>query len=434
MKPASMKGAAAALCVASAIVALCAAGPDNADESFRKFWDAHTPQDASKAADRIAKSGVGFDEALARLKAGRPYAKDVPVGMVRGSRRSLGLEFAYVVHVPLDYDPSRRYQVRVFLHGGVMREDATPRATPGVPLPGAEQIYVLPSSWRDAPWWSDAQVENVEAILDSVKRTYNVDENRVVLSGVSDGATGLYYLAMRDTTRFASFLPLNGYLMVLNTAALDVRADLFPHNLVNKPFFIVNGGKDPLYPVRVVEPYVRHLQQSGVSVQYLPQPDAGHNTRWWPEVKDSFEGFVREHPRVPLPDRLTWETAEISRSNRAHWLVIDKLGAREKNAPPLPDANEAGNGQLFKHERRSGRVDLVRTGNLVEATTRGVSEFTLLLSPDAFDFAQPVKIVANGRVAFEGVVQKRLETLMTWAARDNDRTMLFGAELRITLP
>jgi len=76
-------------------------------------------------------------------------------------------------------------------------------------------------------------------------------------------------------------------------------------------------------------------------------------------------------------------------------------------------------------------VDLVRTGNVVEATTRGVSELTLLLSPDAFDFAQPVKVVANGRAAFEGTVEKSGATLLKWAARDNDRTMLFGAELRI---
>ena len=49
-------------------------------------------------------------------------------------------------------------------------------------LAGAEQIYVMPVGWDEAPWWSEAQIDNLRAILDSVKRTYNVDENRVVLS------------------------------------------------------------------------------------------------------------------------------------------------------------------------------------------------------------------------------------------------------------
>ena len=88
---------------------------------------------------------------------------------------------------------------------------------------------------------------------------------------------------------------------------------------------------------------------------------------------------------------------------------------------------------LFEHRHPSGRVDLVRTGNVVKATTRGVAEFTLLLSPDTFDFGQPVRVETNGHVAFEGMVDKNLTTLLTWAARDNDRTMLFGAELHVAV-
>lgn len=40
---------------------------------------------------------------------------------------------------------------------------------------------------------------------------------------------------------------------------------------------------------------------------------------------------------------------------------------------------------------------------------------------------------ADGRTVFNGRVQKDLRTLMQWAAIDNDRTMLFGAELHIDL-
>jgi hypothetical protein len=35
---------------------------------------------------------------------------------------------------------------------------------------------------------------------------------------------------------------------------------------------------------------------------------------------------------------------------------------------------------------------------------------------------------------FNGRVERNLKTLMHWAARDNDRTMLYGAELKIKLP
>ena len=41
--------------------------------------------------------------------------------------------------------------------------------------------------------------------------------------------------------------------------------------------------------------------------------------------------------------------------------------------------------------------------------------------------------IANGRVVFNRKVEKGLATLLKYAAIDNDRTMLFGAEVRIDL-
>ena len=486
------------------------------DALFGAFWAAATPLDAEAAAAAVVKAGVPFDEAWRRLEHGRAYASTVPRGLVRLQRRAEGLDYYYNVEVPENYDPARRYQVRFQLHGGVMgRDTAAPRGAGTVgSLAGAEQIYVIPFAWRDAPWWSALHENNLGAILDSVKRTYNVDENRVVLAGVSDGGTAAYYFAMRTTTPFASFLALNGHIMVLGGGRLGV-GELYPNNLLNKPLFVVNGGLDPVYPAAAVGPFIEHLQKRGVSISYLARPDGAHNTDWWPSVKGPFEEFVRDHPRNPYPDRVTWETDRSDGHNRAGWLVLDAL--RTPSEPPMPDVNEfsrdlvtrfgvvgrgtrvsviqpgstaerlglrpgdtiesingrampdatalaaalrtfhpgeplsmaisRGGGRMELHavfegldapavvmfvpSRPSARVDVVKTGNAVDAHTRGVAAFTLLLSPDAFDFSQPVRVVVNGRVRFEGRVQRNLATLMKWAARDNDRTMLFGAELRI---
>jgi hypothetical protein len=42
-------------------------------------------------------------------------------------------------------------------------------------------------------------------------------------------------------------------------------------------------------------------------------------------------------------------------------------------------------------------------------------------------------MVANGRTVFDGKVEKSVRTLLKYAAIDNDRTMLFGAEVHIDL-
>ena len=100
------------------------------------------------------------------------------------------------------------------------------------------------------------------------------------------------------------------------------------------------------------------MKRGGVTLDYHPQPEAGHNTAWWPEMKDTFETFAREHPRNPLPDVLTWETGRTDAGNRAHWLVIDKLGtlpgdaASARRSERHGDAAVAG---LRRADRRRAR-------------------------------------------------------------------------------
>ena len=373
----------------------------------------------------VAQAPTSFDAEYARLKQGRSYSRDVKTGALKRKHGA----YPYWLVVPASYDPARKYQVRFQLHGGIMREDSSLRGDGSVRLAGAEQIYIMPSGWNEAPWWSDAQAISLRAILEDVKRDYNVDENRVVVSGVSDGGTGAFYIAMRDTTPYASFLPLNGYVLVLRNPGLEIRTSLFLNNLRNKPLYIVNGGKDPLYPMEAVEPSIGFMNGLGVRIAYRPQAEAGHDTSWWPAVKDDFERFVAAHPRTPLPDHLTWEVSDTRTLNRAHWLVIDALGTTASDAK-LDDPNLSGGQRIFANAK-SGRVDLIRKGNTVDASTRGVKEFTLLLSPDQFDFAQNIVVRVNNRVAFDARVEKSVETLRKWAARDNDRTMLFAAEIRI---
>ena len=490
------------------------------DAALARVLAAANTDAAAEASDAAVKAGVTFDEAYASLKKGRSYKADAPKGIVKASHTLSDLTFNYQLEVPDSYDASKPYQLRIQLHGGVGRPDPTPRGNGIGQLAGAEQIYLLPTAWADAEWWTNSQLGNLRTLIDLVKRAYNIDENRIVLSGVSDGGTATYYFSMRDTTPFAAFLPLNGAVPVLRNRSMRVDGELFMNNMMNKPFFIVNGGKDPLYPTALVEPYINQMQKGGVEVKYLPQPDAVHNTAWWPQVKDTYEAFVKEHPRKPYPDLLTWESDLREKTGRAHWLVIDALALSQKEAAPLPDVNErvgepepdfgirtdgarivgvtAGsnadalgvlpsdiiariNGRvvplamdatdlldlldsdspltltvtrggatqdlkgvykptllprrvpIFSHARPSGRVDLVRRGNTVTATTRRVAGFTLLLSPDQFDLSKPVTVVADGKTVFDGMVKKDVGTLLKWSARDNDRTMLFAAELPIRL-
>jgi hypothetical protein len=111
--------------------------------------------------------------------------------------------------------------------------------------------------------------------------------------------------------------------------------------------------------------------------------------------------------------------------------VLRATGSVRLTGRYAPTVLPGAAGAMFPRQRESGRVDLVRTGNRIDAKSRGVAAFTLLLSPDQFDLNRAVTVVVNGRTVFEGIVQRDIRTLLEWSARDNDRTMLFAAELHI---
>ena len=132
---------------------------------------------ALQAPPPAARVNAAFDEAYAQLKHGRTYSKDVSTGTLRKRHG----QFSYWLTIPDAYDPARKFQVRIQLHGGVMRPEPALRGDGTVArLPAPNRSTSSPAGWSEAPWWSDQQVANLRAILEDVKRNYNVDENRVV--------------------------------------------------------------------------------------------------------------------------------------------------------------------------------------------------------------------------------------------------------------
>jgi predicted esterase len=421
----------------AATVVLTTAAVNQKPESeqlFDKFFGAESVADAEAMAGQFA--AFDPDYVLDRLKKGRTYLDEKRGEFSLRWKSKAGPFFNNVVDVPSDYDPAQKVMLRVQLHGGVGRPSPNAQA-PGRPqtavraqnrIEGEKQIYLHPSGWVSAQWWDEEQIDNILRSVDALKRKYNIDESRIYITGISDGGTGVYYMALKEPNLWSSYLPLNGSLAVLRNPDNGADGEMHGNNLVNAPLYIVNGENDPLYPVAQVEPHVAWLKRMGVNLVFRPQSGAEHNTAWWPTERAPYEQFVREHPRPAHPAALSWETERVDRFNRNRWLVINELRADAVRSSELADLG------FFRHTKRSGRVDIRRNGNTYDAVVRDVAAFTVLLSADAIDFAKPVIVTVNGKRVFNGAVIKDPAVTMRWAARDSDRTALYAAELKIVVP
>jgi predicted esterase len=385
-------------------------------ELVRDFWQASSAEDFNRTEAALLSAAPDPMTLHELIKTGPSYTTDVARGVVESDRYdSQGVRFPYALLIPEGYDPSKTYPVEFMLHGGVGRSKHEPGETlwrSGYDnLRKEDRIVVVPGSWREAYWWQSEQADNLPAILRLLKQSYNVDENRVTMTGVSDGGTGAYFFAFKQPTQWAAFLPYIGHPGVLrNPNSGGYR--LFFENLKNKPMYIVNGELDRLYPAEAVKPFIDILEQIKVNYTWVVIEGGGHNTQWLPEETPKIEAFKADNPRDPLPDHLQWVTDRVDRYNRNHWLVINQ---RSKQGAPAV-------------------MEVIRQGNQFDAMADGAGEFTLLLSPDEVDFSKPVKVVVNGETLFDHSVEMNPSTLFKWARGDLDRSMLFLAELTIEVP
>ncbi|MEZ4457983.1 MAG: hypothetical protein R2882_15775, partial [Gemmatimonadales bacterium] len=299
---------------------LAVAGPARAQAGpLAGWWDSSDPAARAAVASAVVRSGAPFQTVYRALRDGPPAERKVPTGLLnRVYRASDGFDHPYQVVVPAGYDPTRRYPVRFYLHGGVGRpqpgtwKDPEDTATPDV-------IAVFPSGWAESVWWEWAQVETFHAIVAELARVYRIDENQVSLYGQSDGGTGAWYQAFKAPTMWSAYLILIGHPAVLANPRFQSSGELFPRNLSHQAFFVANARNDRLYPSASMMPYVEAFRRAGATVAFT-EKDGDHSVAWMPEERPAMDRFLAAHPRRPLPDTLDWETERVDRGNRVSWL------------------------------------------------------------------------------------------------------------------
>lgn len=396
---------------------ISAAEPDSSQTLVTRFWQADSEAEREAARIALLSAAADIDTLYRWLKTGPAFTAGAGQDRMEAARTAAdGTLFRYVFVVPESYDTSRSYPVEFMLHGGVSR--------PAWEAGGEwwrrgydsyrqlEQITVIPASWNDNFWWQDSQAENLPAILRSIKQAYNVDDNRVYLSGVSDGGTGAYFFAFKQPTEWAAFMPYIGHPGVLRNAQSGGGHALYFENLMNNALFIVNGENDPLYPAASVEPFINILRESNINHEFTIIPNGGHNTSWMADEMPRINAFRDANVRDPLPESLIWVADNDERYNRNGWIRIDRLAV-------------AG---------RPGLLQVDRDGNRFTVKAERVAEFSLLLNPEEVNFNELITVTVNGAMLFNGQVVQDANVLLDYTANELDREQLFTAELRLQVP
>jgi pimeloyl-ACP methyl ester carboxylesterase len=197
--------------------------------------------------------------------------------------------------------------------------------------------------------WEDWGRMDALEVLEIAKKEFNIDDNRVYLTGHSMGGHGSWFLGATYPDKFAAIGPSAGWITFQSYRFADAKvessavksmfrrtgnsSDLFAlvDNYRHFGVYVIHGKEDDNVPVQQSYMMLERLKPIHNDLVFWEQPGAGH---WWdnsPEPgsdcvdwKPLFDFFAR-HSR-PGPERrftVDFTTANPGISSRDGWLTID---------------------------------------------------------------------------------------------------------------
>lgn len=261
---------------------------------------------------------------------------------------------------------------------------------------------------RYAEWGANpAEEYQVREMLRAIKRTWNVDTDRVYMIGYSMGGYGTWHMGGHGADRFAGLVSGAGGILIGRDKGETWGWGIVA-NLMHTPIAFSHGGKDgpaPPWSDAECDRIFKELAAENPGSyrhNYRFFPDSGHGLPG-SAVSEGVE-WVAKFKRNPYPKRICWEPKR--KFNRQfYWLWVDKP-------------------QIFT--RLEGEIE----GNTVKLETLNINGgFSVLLNRHLVDLDRPVTVLVNGKRVFEGLVPETLSTILATVADRIDERQWFSARI-----
>ena len=193
------------------------------------------------------------------------------------------LSCKYLLFLPEGYGQEQKsWPLMLFLHGaGERGDDLNKVKVHGPPKIVEKQkdfpfIVVSPQCPED-DWWTE-KTEVLINLLDEIIARYDVDTERVYLTGLSMGGYGSWALASEYPDRFAAVVPICGG-----------GNRIMSRTLKDMPIWAFHGAKDSVVPVEESKAVVDAINARGGNAKLTIYPDANHDS--WTETYNNQEVY-----------------------------------------------------------------------------------------------------------------------------------------------
>lgn len=198
----------------------------------------------------------------------------------------------YVLYVPADYTPEKKWPLIVFLHGaGERGDDGLKQSEVGLGAairmnPERFPALVVMPQCPESRYWDAPILAGVEQAMEQTRKDYTIDEQRIYLTGLSMGGYGTWMWGAVKSDTFAALMPICGGGEIEDLKGLAKKSK--PGNfgtleervqrLAGIPIFAFHGAVDDVVPPERSREMVKLVEAAGGHVKYQEFPDTGHNS------------------------------------------------------------------------------------------------------------------------------------------------------------
>ena len=228
------------------------------------------------------------DELVARLREGALRDDDLRVGVLHADNER-DARGGFSLYVPEQWDGRAPMPLVVALHGGSGhgRDFLWSWLSNG----RSRGVLVITPTARDRTWsimgGEDVDAEPLRQMVETVAARYPVDRARVLLTGMSDGATYTFLCGLREGMPFTHLAPACGVLHPFLFAGNGLQ------HAAGRPIYMIHGALDWMFPVSSAHLGRDALQCAGARLVYREIEDLSHT-----------------YPRDENPAILDWLTGE----------------------------------------------------------------------------------------------------------------------------
>ena len=175
------------------------------------------------------------------------------------------------LYVPEHYDGSEAWPLVVALHGG--SGNGADFLWSWLREARSRDFILLSPTSLGRTWSLHAPAIDGERLARQIERIvvdWRVDQERVLLTGLSDGATMSFLVGAAAGSPFTHLAPIAGVLHPMNCANGNLE------RLRGRPVFLVHGALDWMFPVALAREAARILERSGVALVYRELEDLSH--------------------------------------------------------------------------------------------------------------------------------------------------------------